>query len=67
MKTEGMIQELTDEDMRFDAHEFDGLRESDETQTLLAKADRLAREHPWTCLGLAMLAGFAVGKVISNR
>jgi len=68
MKTEGTIQESTEEHLRFDAHEFDGLRDDFNGRGhLIEKADRFVRENPWTCLGLALIAGWVLGKAINNR
>jgi ElaB/YqjD/DUF883 family membrane-anchored ribosome-binding protein len=64
MNTEELIQENAGKkkSLHFDAHEFDGLRDAleKEAETMFARLDQYIRENPWTCIGLAAAAGFAV-------
>jgi len=51
------------EELRFDAHEFDGLREdfaNATADTVLRSAERFIKENRWLCLGLAAAAGVAL-------
>lgn len=63
MNTEEFTQsEMETEELRFDAHEFDGLREelADAAQTWLRRADEFIRENPWLCIAVAAGVGCAV-------
>jgi ElaB/YqjD/DUF883 family membrane-anchored ribosome-binding protein len=63
MNTEELTQEKAGKKpLHFDAHEFDGLRDAleKEAETMFARLDQFVRENPWTCIGLAAAAGFAV-------
>jgi ElaB/YqjD/DUF883 family membrane-anchored ribosome-binding protein len=62
MKTEGLLEERTDQGLNFDAHEFDGLRDAleREAQGIFGKVDQFARQHPLVCMGIAVAAGFLI-------
>lgn len=67
MKTEERPQ-TTPEELRFDAHEFDGLRDelAAQAEGLFAKADEFIRDNPWLCIGIAAAAGCAVAYLLNN-
>jgi hypothetical protein len=63
MNTEEFTQsELESEELRFDAHEFDGLRDelTGAAQTWLRRADEFIRDNPWLCVAIAAGVGCAV-------
>lgn len=63
MNTEEFTQsELETEELYFDAHEFDGLRDefAGVAQTWLKRADEFVRDNPWLCVGIAAGVGCAV-------
>ena len=66
MKTEGLKQTKAENSLHFDAHEFDGLRETLEKEAagLLARVDRCIRRHPLASALVAAAAGVAVGTAI---
>lgn len=63
MSTEELKQEPSTKPLQFDAHEFDGLRDTleQEAENLVTRIDQFVRENPWTCVGLAVAAGLALG------
>ena len=62
MNTEERIQEQADRPLHFDAHEFDGLRDTLEkdAEGLFAQIDQYVRKNPWLCIGIAAAAGLAL-------
>ena len=69
MNTEELTQENAGKkSLHFDAHEFDGLRDAleKEAETMFARLDQYIRENPWTCIGLAVAAGFAVACAVGR-
>lgn len=69
MKTEEFTQsEVRPDELHFDAHEFDGLRDDFATvaETWLKRADRFVHENPWLCIGIAAAAGCALVYVLKN-
>jgi ElaB/YqjD/DUF883 family membrane-anchored ribosome-binding protein len=56
------LRERTEETLHFDAHEFDGLRDTleREAEGFFARADQFIRENPLLCIGLAAAAGFGL-------
>ena len=53
MDTEEMTQEEAGPPMHFDAHEFDGLRDTleREAEGIFGGIDRFVRENPWPLSG----------------
>jgi ElaB/YqjD/DUF883 family membrane-anchored ribosome-binding protein len=61
--------QLRAEELNFDAHEFDGLRENGRASATawLRQADRFVRDNPWLCIGIAAAAACAVGWAMAGR
>ena len=68
MNTEELIQEQVGDALKFDAHEFDGLREAleREAEGIFGKVDQYIRDNPWLAIGIAAAAGFAVACAIGR-
>jgi ElaB/YqjD/DUF883 family membrane-anchored ribosome-binding protein len=68
MNSEELTQEKVEDPLKFDAHEFDGLREAleKEAEGIFARVDEYIRENPWACMGIAAAAGFAAACVITK-
>jgi ElaB/YqjD/DUF883 family membrane-anchored ribosome-binding protein len=69
MNTEELTQsEMESDQLNFDAHEFDGLREefAGMAQTWLKRADEFVRGNPWLCIGIALGAGCAVAYALRS-
>jgi ElaB/YqjD/DUF883 family membrane-anchored ribosome-binding protein len=63
MKAEELARsDVVPEDLNFDAHEFDGLRDdlAAAAETWLKRVDRFVQENPWVCIGIAAAAGCAL-------
>ena len=68
MNTEEFTQtELESEELDFDAHEFDGLRDelSGVAESWLKRADEFIRDNPWLCVAIA--AGIGCGVAAALR
>ncbi len=68
MNTEEFAQlETKTEGLKFDAHEFDGLRDefAGVAETWLKRADEFVRKNPWLCIALA--AGIGCGAAMVMR
>ena len=70
MNTEDVTQTRNPaEELHFDAHEFDGLREVAEAcaGTLLERTDRFVRSNPWLCATVALALGCALAGWLTRR
>jgi len=69
MKTEEMTQKSPADQLPFDGHEFDGLREvlEHDAETAFGKLDQYIRQHPWMCMALAATAGFALVQAVRRE
>ena len=69
MNAEELTQpQATSGEMKFDAHEFDGLRDEFalKAENWLKRADQLVQENPWLCIAVAAAAGVALGAIVRN-
>jgi ElaB/YqjD/DUF883 family membrane-anchored ribosome-binding protein len=67
MNAEEMTQsEVESEELNFDAHEFDGLRDefAGMAEGWLQKADVFIQQNPWLCIAIATGVGCALGAAI---
>jgi ElaB/YqjD/DUF883 family membrane-anchored ribosome-binding protein len=70
MNTEEFAQsEKESEQLDFDAHEFDGLRDefAGIAQTWLKRTDAFVRDNPWLCIAVAAGVGCAIACALRSN